>query len=329
MYCQSERARAARKKSPPPTRPGHALRNGQTPPCFRRRLPSGLPPPLERTRRDGLAADSARRRVGSYLQDTPGVRRLKHQADSALAPDITPEAARLPRLVHTPRPAGRVASGCYPTGPPSYVHGIRRGIVAAEVPFGPFSGEKLQAPGYPSMTVVRSSAPPPSGLTGKPYAFGPLTVELFAVGFPRSPSGVGHPVAALADPQAPRASASCPREIPPDPFGGICLRVGDAPAWRVTSFAAPNTQRRSVPVAPRPRGTPSGRTLGLVFSRGAQSPTEGLLQRAPAEPDEPLSRHPALGVVGAVAGDRSAPFLAVVSRVPGWRPPFRARRCHA
>ena len=37
--------------------------------------------------------------VGSYLQDTPGLRHLKHEVDHDLAPVTTPAAAALPRLV--------------------------------------------------------------------------------------------------------------------------------------------------------------------------------------------------------------------------------------
>jgi hypothetical protein len=271
-YHPSDRARAARKKCYLlPHDPGTRCGTEKPLPAFVVVCRAGY------QLRSNERAATALPRTAPDIQSAPTCRTLPACGVSStrltppMAPDITPEAARLPRLVRTPRPVGRVASGRYPTGPSSYVHGFRRGIVATEVPFGPFSGEKLQAPGYPSMTVVRSSAPPPSGLTGKPYAFGPLTVELFAVGF-LSPDRRVVSATRLRPSRARKLPA--PAEVvrrncfPLTPSTGFASKAGDAPAWHVTSPAGFSTRRGCVPVAPRPRGDPSGRTLGLVLGRG-------------------------------------------------------------
>lgn len=107
----------------------------------------------------------------SYLRHSPGLLCLKHPDDHPGTGDH-PGNSSPSRVSDALHPNGHVAGG--------FTSGRRRtsalpgGVVSAGPPCRmwtrDFSGQKREAPAYPSTPTLCGSAPSPFGLTGKPFA---------------------------------------------------------------------------------------------------------------------------------------------------------------
>src|SRR5262249_39101515 len=85
-------------------------------------------------------------------------------------------------------PLVHVASRSYPTNPSPLTQASTRVTFDQAVKPGHFSDQEGQAIGYRSVRGLLRFGTSPNGLTGKPYAFGPFVVKLFAApGFSRGP----------------------------------------------------------------------------------------------------------------------------------------------
>lgn len=116
-----------------------------------------------------------------------------------------------------------VAIRCYPEGPKSYVPDSRLAIVsAARLVARRFQGAEPRSSPLPTDLIVHGSAPSLHVLTGKPYVFRPLIVELFTVRFIAGSPKRSNSGPACHQAEAPDASSRCTMEFPPpSPAGGF------------------------------------------------------------------------------------------------------------
>lgn len=84
------------------------------------------------------------------------------------APDTTPAAVEVPRLVMVDEVQGRVPRRGVPPGALA-PRGPSRGHVVCAASYRDFGRQNLEASSYPRASAFRRSAPPPWTLTGKGF----------------------------------------------------------------------------------------------------------------------------------------------------------------
>jgi hypothetical protein len=142
------------------------------------------------------------------------------------APDITPAAPVLPRLV------ALFAKAVTSLDQFPYVQGSRPGIVSAQAILSDFWGQNLEAPPYPSGKVFLTRFGTVSAYAYRQGPYAPFMVELFAAGlFSRAPSIVVCPVARVAAYRLPTTAEveRAERAFVPNPLEGLSDRVGLTP----------------------------------------------------------------------------------------------------